>query len=134
MAQELWTELLIQAQARYRILNEVFQVTKEIADTLSRDDRMSVQMLLGMRQDEINNLSRNEQSIFTLLQCASAEEKEELQGLLQGEKTASESDSFEKKKLAEIGQNNKKIRDKIVELDKAVNTKLAGKDSFYRKP
>ncbi len=133
MAQELWTEVLIQAQARYRILNEVFQITKEIADTLSRDDRMSVQMLLGMRQDEINNLSRNEQNIYTLLQCASMEEREELQRLLRGEKTIAEGDSFEKKKLGEIGQNNKKIRDKIVELDRAVSTKLAGKDSFYGK-
>lgn len=134
MAQELWTEVLIQAQGRYRVLNEVLQVTKEIADALSRDDRVSVQMLLGMRQDEINNLSRSEQSIFTLLGCAGREEKEEIQALLRGDGQTTEEDSFEKRKIGEIGQNNKKIRNKIVELDRAISTKLAGKDSFYGNP
>lgn len=131
MAQELWTEILIQAQGRYRVLNEVLQITKEIADALSRDDRVSVQMLLGMRQDEINNLSRSEQSIFTLLGCATGKEKEEIQALLKGEREAAKEDSFEKRKIGEIGQNNKKIRTKIVELDRAISTKLAGNDSFY---
>ena len=41
---------------------------------------------------------------------------------------------YQEKEEREIGQNNKKIRNKIVELDRAISTKLAGKDSFYGNP
>ena len=59
--QELWTELLKQMHRRYGAVNEVFRVTKEIADALSRDDRVAAQMLLGMRQEE--NLKRKYSSL-----------------------------------------------------------------------
>ncbi|MCI8599444.1 MAG: hypothetical protein HFJ10_13560 [Lachnospiraceae bacterium] len=129
--QELWTEILMQAQTRYRVLDEVLRVTKEIADALSRDDRVSVQMLLGMRQDEIQSLYENEQRIYRLLECASKSEKEEMLELLQGDGENLEEDSFEKKKVGEIGRNIKRNREKIIDLDRAISTKLAGKDSFY---
>ena len=57
--QELWNELLKQAQGRYQTINEVLRVTKEIADALSRDDRVAAQMLLGMRQESLDSLSES---------------------------------------------------------------------------
>ena len=68
--QELWTELLKQMHRRYGAVNEVFRVTKEIADALSRDDRVAAQMLLGMRQEEIDHLLESEEKIYMLLECA----------------------------------------------------------------
>ena len=64
--QELWTELLKQMHRRYEAVNEVFRLTKEIADTLSRDDRVAAQMLLGMRQEEIEHLSAVSYTHLTL--------------------------------------------------------------------
>lgn len=129
--QELWTQIMMQAQARYRVFDEVLRVTGEIAEALSRDDRVSVQMLLGMRQDEIQHLYENEQKIYRLLDCASAAEREEILKLLRGEGEPSEEESFEKTKVGEIGKRSKRSREKIIELDRAISTKLAGKDSFY---
>ena len=68
--QELWMELLKQMHRRYGMVNEVFRVTKEIADALSRDDRVAAQMLLGMRQEEIDHLLESEEKIYMLLECA----------------------------------------------------------------
>ncbi len=129
--QELWTELLVQAQGRYRVMNEIFHLTQEIADALSRDDRVSVQMLLGMRQDEIGHLSESEQRIFSLFGCVPLEERRELEGLLRGEGKISEEDAFEKRKLGEIGNNIQVVLTRIVDLDRAVSIRLAGKDSVY---
>ena len=133
MAQELWTEILIQAQGRYRVLNEVLQVTREIADALSRDDRVAAQMLLGMRQEEIEHLSESEENIYILLECVGLQERSEILGLLKGEREASPEASFEEKRIGEIGCNIRRNLEKILEVDRIISVKLAGKDSFYQK-
>lgn len=130
--QELWTELLKQVQGRYQVTNEVLRVTKEISDALSRDDRVAVQMLLVMRQEELDHLSESTERIYTLLQCASEEERVEILGLLKGEREALPEDSFEEKKLGEIGINIRRNLERIRELDRIASTRLAGKDSFYQ--
>lgn len=130
--QELWTELLKQMQRRYQAVNEVFRVTGEIADALSRDDRVAAQMLLGMRQEELDHLSVTEENIYTLLECASPKERTEILSLLKGEREASGEASFEEKRIGEIGKDIRRNLKKIVELDRMVSIKLAGKDSFYK--
>ena len=120
--QELWMELLKQVQRRYQSVNEVFRVTKEIA-----------QMLLGMRQEEIDHLVESEEKIYLLLECVDQQERASILALLKGEREALSDASFEEKKIGEIGNNIRRNLEKIVELDRMVSVKLAGKDSFYQK-
>ena len=87
--QELWTELLKQLQTRYQAVNEVFRITKEVADILS---------------------------------------------LMKGERQASGKASFEEKKIGEIGENIRRNLEKVLELDRIISVRLAGKDSFYKQP
>lgn len=131
--QELWTELLKQMHRRYEAVNEVFRLTKEIADTLSRDDRVAAQMLLGMRQEEIEHLSETEENIYILLECVGRQERSEILGLLKGEREAHVEASFEEKRIGEIGCNIRRNLEKILEVDRVISVKLAGKDSFYQK-
>ena len=126
-------ELLKQMQRRYQSVNEVFRVTKEIADVLSRDDRVAAQMLLGMRQEEIDHLVESEEKIYLLLECVDQQERASILALLKGEREALSDASFEEKKIGEIGNNIRRNLEKIVELDRMVSVKLAGKDSFYQK-
>lgn len=130
--QELWTELLKQMHRRYQAVDEVFRLTKEIADTLSRDDRVAAQMLLGMRQEELDHLTESKEKIYLLLECANQQERTEILALLEGKREASGEASFEEKKIGEIGENIRRNLEKIVEVDRMISVKLAGKDSFYK--
>lgn len=130
--QELFTELLKQVQRRYQAVNEVFRVTQEMADALSRDDRVAAQMLLEMRQEELDHLSESEEKIFMLLECADRQERTDILALLKGEQKPSKEASFEEKKIGEIGENIRRNLEKIVMLDRTLSVKLAGKDSFYK--
>ncbi len=132
--QELWTELLKQMHRRYQAVDEVFRQTKEIADALSRDDRMAAQMLLGMRQEELDRLTESKEKIYLLLECADQQERTEILNLLEGKCEASLEASFEEKKIGEIGENIRRNLEKIVALDRMISVKLAGKDSFYKQP
>lgn len=132
--QELWTELLKQLQTRYQAVNEVFRITKEIADILSRDDRVAAQMLLEMRQEELDRLANSEEKIYMLLECADQQERAEILSLMKGERQASGEASFEEKKIGEIGENIRRNLEKVLELDRVISVRLAGKDSFYKQP
>ena len=124
--QELWTELLKQMHRRYQAVDEVFRQTKEIADALSRDDRMAAQMLLGMRQEELDRLTESKEKIYLLLECADQQERTEILNLLEGKCEASLEASFEEKKIGEIGENIRRNLEKIVALDRMISVKLAG--------
>ncbi len=132
--QELWTELLKQMHRRYQVMDEVYRQTKEIADTLSRDDRMAAQMLLGMRQEELDRLTESKEKIYLLLECAGRQERTEILNLLEGKREASADASFEEKKIGEIGENIRRSLERTVALDRVISVKLAGKDSFYKQP
>lgn len=132
--QELWTELLKQMQRRYGTVDEVFRVTKELTDALSRDDRMAAQMLLEMRQEELDHLSESEEKIYMLLECVDQQERNGILKLLKGERKASSEASFEEKKIGEIGENIRRNLEKVLELDRIISVRLAGKDSFYKQP
>lgn len=132
--QELWTELLKQLQRRYQAVNEVFRITKEIADVLSRDDRVAAQMLLEMRQEELDRLAKSEEKIYMLLECVDQQERADILSLMKGERQASGEASFEEKKIGEIGENIRRNLEKVLELDRVISVRLAGKDSFYKQP
>lgn len=132
--QELWTELLKQMQRRYGTVDEVFRVTKELTDALSRDDRMAAQMLLEMRQEELDHLSESEEKIYMLLECVDQQERNGILKLLKGERKVSSEASFEEKKIGEIGENIRRNLEKVLELDRIISVRLAGKDSFYKQP
>ena len=125
--QELWTELLKQMHRRYQAVDEVFRQTKEIADALSRDDRMAA-------QKELDRLTESKEKIYLLLECADQQERTEILNLLEGKCKASLEASFEEKKIGEIGENIRRNLEKIVALDRMISVKLAGKDSFYKQP
>lgn len=132
--QELLVEILKQLQRRYQAVNEAFRVTKDMADVLSRDDRVAAQMLLEMRQEELDHLSESEEKIYILLECVDQQERSELLALLKGERKASSEASFEEKKIGEIGENIRRNLEKVLELDRIISVRLAGKDSFYKQP
>lgn len=129
--QELQIEILKQMHSRYEILNEIYRLTGEIGDSLLRDDRVSVQMLIEMRQTEIENLMENEGQLHYLLECASDEERAGLEALIAGKAADSGEESPEEQKLRETGLQIQSMLHKLVARDRMVSTKLAGKDSFY---
>ena len=65
--EELYKELLLEVtkvlQKRYNHMAEARRQTEEIAGELQREDRVNVQMLLEMREAEINALRENDRSL-----------------------------------------------------------------------
>lgn len=130
--EELWMELAKLAQKRYNHMNEVFRLTKDIADGLSRDDKVSVQMLLGMRGEELEAIKGCDGTTDLLLEGADTVLREQAYKLLKGNSSGESTESELVKKIAGIVLNTKNVWKQTLVIDKRISCRLAGKDSFYQ--
>ncbi len=130
--EELLSELLRRIQRNYVRIVEIERQTRELGDALSRNDQESAQLIVKMRQDEMEQAAQVKQEIQMLLQTVPVQEREKLKGWLEG-RSDQEPDSYEAKKIIEIGGQLTQVLNRTISIDKAINVKIAGKDSFYQR-
>ena len=128
--EELMSEVLKRVQRNYMHMVEIERMTRELGDALSRNDQESAQLLIKMRQEEMDLTSEMKGEIQLLIQ-ASGDEQGKLLCWLKGESTYPP-DSFEEKKIVELSCQLTQVLNRTIEIDKRVNSKLAGKDSYYK--
>lgn len=129
---ELLSEVLRRVQRNCVRMVEIERLTKELGDALSRNDQESVQLLIKMRQDEMEHFGETKSEIRMLLRSADREEQDMLRGWLAGEDKY-QPDSFEARKIMELSSQMALVLSRTISIDKAINQKLAGKDSYYQK-
>lgn len=129
--EELLSEILRRVQRNYVRMVEIERLTKDLGDALSRNDQESAQLLIKMRQDEMERTIETKTEIRMLLQSAEPGEQAELRGWLAGE-NKHQPDCFEAKKILELSSQTAQVLNRTIDTDKIINQKLAGKDSYYQ--
>lgn len=127
---EIFAEVARLMQQKYTRLLEIDKLTTELSEVLSRDDRESAQLLLEMRQNEMDVASEAERGIRAILEAVDTAVRVELKALLNGEVKA-DSEDFTAGKVFELGEKIRNTLAHTVSIDKVVSQKLAGKDSYY---
>ena len=117
---ELLSEILRRVQRNCVRMVEIERLTKELGDALSRNDQESAQ------------LSEIREEIRLLIQSAEVREGTKLRSWLAGEDTY-QPDCFEAGKIIEFSKQIALVLNRTISIDKVINQKLAGKDSYYQK-
>ena len=73
--EQLRSEILRRVQRNYVRVVEIERLTKELGTALSRNDQESAQLLVRMRQDEIEQANETKREVQLLLQSAGGEEQ-----------------------------------------------------------
>ena len=118
----------VQLKRIYTALSEALDLTRQLADAVDRDDRIAVQMLVSMRQEPTDKLAVAYQALEQQRQSLPEEEGRRLAALLKGAEAESEAES---PLVSQVGVNQRSLR-QLVELDRAVNRKLAREKSIYQ--
>lgn len=61
-----WIKLIVQIKKRYSLLTEIKDLTDQMSDALNRDDEVSFQMLLSMRQEPILYMKESDGVLLSL--------------------------------------------------------------------
>ena len=128
--EELLMEILKRVQRNYRHMVEIERVTKEMADALSRTDQESAQLLMKMRQDELERFLDSKREIQMLIEVG-GEDKEKLRSWLNAE-SKYQPEAFGEKKILELSTQLQQVLKRTIDVDKVFNSRVAGKDSYYQ--
>jgi hypothetical protein len=131
MEDSMLVEILKEMQKKYMFIVEIERITREMGDALSRNDRESVQMLLGMRQDEMNKADVCMRNIECLVSALSPEEGSQVREWLNGN-GGRNPDSPMAERVAEKGKSIQLALNRTIEADRYISIRLSGKDSYYQ--
>ena len=122
-------ELCARRREQIAKLIEIQEITQRIAEAASRRDELSLQLMLGEREQPILRLRELEEGIESYLLTRPEAEAIRLHGLLRGAEAASD----DEKPLAELTEKYRHMLEAVVALDRRVSEQLGGKLSFYKK-
>ena len=128
--EELLMEILKRVQRNYRHMVEIERVTKEMADALSRNDQESAQLLMKMRQDELERFLDSKREIQMLIEVG-GEDKEKLRSWLNAE-SKYQPEAFGEKKILELSTQLQQVLKRTIDVDMVFYSSFAGKDSYYQ--
>lgn len=130
MEDSILLEILKEMQKKYQFMAEIERITRDVGQFLSRNDQTSVQMLLGMRQDEMDKADIVNRNIKCIISVLSPEDAAKVEDWVKGQENWN-SDGQISEKVIEKGKNIQQILKRTIEIDRCISTRIAGTHSFY---
>ena len=118
----------VQEKRRYALLSELFDLTKQLAEAVDRNDEVTIQMLLSMREGPLARMRQVEENLTRLRSSLSEEDGRRLEELLSG----AQAQRQEENALSGQVGTNRRLLGQLVELDKRVNKKVTREKSVYQ--
>ena len=117
----------VQAKRIYSLLSEVLDLSNQLAEAIDREDRVVVQMLVDMRDGPIKKLQAARTALQEQKDGLEEASRERLTALLNGEPAV---DAEEVPLEAQVA-SNKRLLQRVLELDERLNRKITGAKSIY---
>lgn len=130
MEESICFEILKEMHKKYQCIVEIERITREIGESLSRNDQMSVQILLGMRQDEMDKADLLDKNIRCLISVLPPEEAKQAENWVKGYEVLN-ANGQTPERIIEKGNNIRQILNRTIEIDKNISMRIAGTHSFY---
>ena len=128
--EEMLEEILKLVYREYREIVEIERLTCELEETLNHSDRKSANLILEMRQSEMERVSQAKRAISELLESMDDDLKNDIKRLLEGEQLSERKES-EAERISMISRQRNHKMENIRRIDRALSRRVAGKDSYY---
>lgn len=128
--EEMLEEILKLVYREYREIVEIERLTCELEETLNHSDRKSANLILEMRQSEMERVSQAKRAISELLESMDDDLKNDIKRLLEGEQLSERKES-EAERISMISRQRNHTMENIRRIDRVLSRRVAGKDSYY---
>lgn len=129
--QEILSEVMKYVYRQYARVTEIERLTRELETVLNSDDREAAQIILDMRQREMEEASQGKRAVGEILEAMDEELKADTKLLLKGE-LPPERREPEAEKISNISGQMKNTLDRICRIDKVLSKRVAGESSYYK--
>ncbi len=129
--EKLIEEIMPQVEAKRRAMLDVFSATRELKEALLTDNRMVIKEVIRKRGQALERAAMCDQMIEQMVTKSDESAKRSFALLLKGDFNGSGILDKSAEPLKEQISTLMLIWNKIIELDKEMSQKIAGKTSFY---
>ena len=133
MTEKTVMDALVQMKRTGNLLNELEDLTRQMGEAIDRNDQVSLEMLIAMREEPLGKLQEADQAVRDQLELlADKFEAAQLASMLDGGPPADAGARVQQQLCEQVATNNRRLK-RIRELDRRLNERLARENSVYRR-
>ena len=124
-------DALVQMKRTGNLLNELWDLTQQLGESIDRNDQVSIQMLIAMREDPLGKLQAADQALRDQLEAIpDREDARQLASMLNGGPAVDPAQRPQQMLCEQVASNKRRLA-QIRELDRVLNPRLARESSAY---
>ena len=132
MTEKTAMDALVQMKRTGNLLNELEDLTRQMGEAIDRNDQVSLQMLIAMREEPLGKLQAADQALRDQLELLEDKlEAAQLASMLNGGLPADSNVRTQQQLCEQVAANNRRLK-RIIELDRQLNQRMARENSVYR--
>ena len=133
MTEKAVMDALVQMKRTGNLLNEMEDLTCQMGEAIDRNDQVSLEMLITMREEPLGRLQEADQAVRDQLELLEDKlEAAQLASMLNGGPPADPDKRVQQQLCEQVAANNRHLK-RIMELDRRLNERLARENSVYRR-
>ena len=131
MTEKAVMDALVQMKRTGNLLNEVEDLTRQIGESIDRNDQVSMQMLIGMREEPLAKLQAADQALREQLEDLDDRyEAAQLASMLNGGLPADPEVRSQQMLCDQVASNNRHLK-RIMEMDQRLSQRLSQGNSAH---
>ena len=132
MTEKTVMDALVQMKRTGNLLNEMEDLTRQIGEAIDRNDQVSLEMLIAMREEPLSKLQEADRAVRDQLELLTDKlEAAQLASMLGGGPPEDPGVRVQQQLCDQVASNNRRLK-QIIELDRRLNERLGRENSAYR--
>ena len=132
MEEKTVMDALVQMKRTGNLLNELWDLTRQLGESIDRNDQVSTQMLIAMREEPLGKLQAADQALREQLEALpEREDGLALAAMLNGGPPADPAQRPQAMLCEQVASNNRRLK-QVMELDRVLNQRLGREKSAYQ--
>lgn len=125
-------DALVQMKRTGNLLNELWDLTQQLGESIDRNDQVSTQMIIAMREEPLGKLQAADQALREQLESLpEREDARRLAAMLNGGQPADPAQRTQQMLCEQVASNKRRLK-QIMERDKMLNQRLGREKSAYQ--
>ncbi len=132
MEEKTVMDALVQMKRTGNLLNELLDLTRQLGESIDRNDQVSTQMLIAMREEPLGKLQAADKALREQMEALDdREEAGQLAAILNGGGAGDDAGRTVEMLCDQVALNRRRLK-QVTDLDRVLNQRIARGKSAYQ--
>ncbi len=132
MEEKTVMDALVQMKRTGNLLNELLDLTRQLGESIDRNDQVSTQMLIAMREEPLGKLQAADKALREQMEALDdREEAGQLAAILNGGGAGDDAGRTVEMLCDQVALNRRRLK-QVTDLDRVLNQRIAREKSAYQ--